>query len=109
MCTKTLAKRAILIYTQIVKFNFAAYLRQLKGDEKLAEIFYSLNTNYAFLTNIIRKSIYEYYVGKRYLLKNQRKTSNLFEKKMHPLTGDFELLQLDMIIASIEAKWVDNA
>lgn len=94
---------------QIVKFNFAAYLRQLKGDEKLAEIFYSLNTNYAFLTNIIRKSIYEYYVGKRYLLKNQRKTSNLFEKKMHPLTGDFELLQLDMIIASIEAKWVDNA
>ena len=94
---------------QIVKFNMASYLRQLKGDDKLAQIFYSLNTNYAFLTNIIRKSIYEYYVGKRYILKNQRKTSNLFEKKLQPQTGDFELLQLDMIIASIEAKWVDNA
>ncbi len=94
---------------QIVKFNIAAYLRHIKGDDELAQVFYSLNTNYAFLTNIVRKSIYEYYVGKRYLLKNQRKTSNLFEQKMHPKAGDFELLQLDMIIASIEAKWVDNA
>ena len=94
---------------QIVKFNMAAYLRHLKGDDKTAQLFYSLNTNYAFLTNVIRKSIYEYYVGKRYLLKNQRKTSNLFEKKMHPESGDFELLQLDMIVSSIEAKWVDNA
>jgi hypothetical protein len=48
-------------------------------------------------------------VGKRYLLKNQRKASNLFEKKMQPEVSDFELLQLDMIISGIEAKWVDNA
>ena len=78
-------------------------------DKELAEIFYSLGSNYAFLTNIIRKSIYEYYVGKRYILKNQRKTANVFEKKMQPNVDDFQLLQLDMIISSIEARWVGNA
>ena len=57
----------------------------------------------------IRKSIYEYYVGKRYILKNQRKASNIFEKRTKANTDDFKLLQLDMIISSIEARWVDNA
>lgn len=94
---------------QIISFNIAAYLRYLKNDKEFAEIFYSLGTNYAFLTNILRKSIYEYYVSKRYLLKNQRKSTNLFEKKMSKQKEDLELLQLDMIISSIEAKWVDNA
>lgn len=94
---------------QMLTFNIAAYLRYLKNDREFAQIFYSLGSNYAFLTNILRKSIYEYYVGKRYILKNQRNTSNLFEKKMQPKTNDLELLQLDMIISSIEARWVDNA
>ena len=94
---------------QLITFNVAAYLRYLKGDKELAQILYSLGSNYAFLTNILRKSIYEYYVGRRYLLKNQRKSSNLFEQKMQSNADDFKLLQLDMIISSIEAKWVDNA
>ena len=94
---------------KLIIFNMAAYLRMLKGDKEYAEIFYSLGSNYQFLTNIVRKSIYEYYVGKRYLLKNQRKAANIFEKKMQPKVDDFELLQLDMIITSIEARWVDNA
>ena len=34
---------------------------------------------------------------------------NIFEKRMQPQADDFKLLQLDMIISSIEAKWVDNA
>ena len=92
---------------KLITFNIAAYLRMLKGDKELAEVFYSLGSNYAFLTNIIRKSIYEYYVGKRYILKNQRKTANVFEKRMLPKTDDFQLLQLDMIISSIEARWVE--
>jgi len=92
---------------QLVTFNMAAYLRFIKGDNDLAQILYSLGTNYAFLTNIIRKSIYEYYIGRRYLLKNQRKSSNMFEQKMNAQPDDFKLLQLDMIVSSIEAKWVD--
>ena len=112
---KFIADNYDMVYTpkelacMLVIFNVAAYLRLLKGDKELAQIFYSLGTNYAFLTNILRKSIYEYYVGKRYLLKNQRNASNMFEKKLQPKADEFELLQLDMIISSIEAKWVDNA
>jgi hypothetical protein len=94
---------------QMVTFNIAAYLRFIKGDKELAQILFSLGTNYSFLTNIIRKSIYEYYVGQHYIIKNQRKASSLFEKNMQPKFDDFELLQLDMIISSIEAKWVCNA
>ncbi len=94
---------------KLVTFNIAAYLRLLNGDKELAQIFYSLGSNYMFLTNIIRKSVYEYYVGKRYILKNQRKASTIFEKKLQPKTNDFQLLQLDMIISSIEARWVTNA
>ena len=93
----------------LVTFDIAAYLRYLKGDIEFAKIFHSLGTNYMFLTNILRKSIYEYFVGKRYLLKNQRNASSIFEKKLQPKTEDFELLELDMIIAGIEARWVDNA
>ena len=93
----------------LLTFNLSAYLRLLKGDKEYAQIFYSLGSNYAFLTNILRKSIYEYYVGKRFIIKNQRKVTNKFEQKMQPKTDDFKLLQLDMIISSIEAKWVDNA
>ena len=93
---------------QTVIFSVAAYFRYLKNDMELAQIFHSLGTNYAFLTNILRKSIYEYYVGKRYLLKNQRKTSSPFEKKVATDNDDFKLLQLDIIISGIEAKWVDN-
>ena len=94
---------------KLVTFNLAAYLRLTKGDTELAQIFYSLGSNYQFLTNIIRKSIYEYFVGKRYLLKNQQKTSGVFKTKKQDNDGDFKLLQLDLIISSIEARWVDNA
>ena len=112
---KFLADNFDSIYTakeltyQQVTFNVAAYLRSLKGDKELAQTLYSLGSNYAFLTNILRKSVYEYYVGRRYLLKNQRNVVNKFEQKMQPQVDDFKLLQLDMIISSIEAKWVDNA
>ena len=93
---------------KLITFNIAAYLRLTKEDKEFAEIFYSLGSNYQFLTNIIRKSIYEYYVGKRYILKNQRKASNLFEKHNKSESDEFKLLQLDLIISSIEARWVDN-
>ena len=93
---------------KLVTFNIAAYLRLLKGDEELARIFYSLGTNYQFLTNIIRKSIYEYYVGKRYILKNERNTKSAFQSKNKTENDSFELLQLDLVISGIEARWVDH-
>ncbi len=93
---------------KLVSFNIAAYLRLTKNDTELAKIFYSLGSNYQFLTNILRKSIYEYYVGRRYILKNQARTVNAFQNQQQG-GNDFKLLQLDLIISSIEARWVDNA
>ena len=93
---------------KLITFNIAAYLRLLKGDRELAQILYSLGSNREFLTNIIRKSIYEYYVGRRYILKNQRNTSSIFNSK-NKQNEDFELLQLDLIISGIEHRWVQNA
>jgi hypothetical protein len=112
---KYIANNFNTIYTakeltyQLVSFKIAAYLRLTKNDKELATILYSLDSNYSFLTNILRKSIYEYYVAKRYLLKNQKQTKNKFEQKMQSDFNNFELLQLDMIIASIEARWVNHA
>ena len=93
---------------KLVTFNLAAYLRYTKGDKELAQIFYSLGTNYQFLTNIVRKSIYEYYVGLRYVLKNKQNTRSAFQPKKESDGDTFKLLQLDLIISSIEARWVDN-
>lgn len=93
---------------KLVTFNLAAYLRYIKGDMELAQVFYSLGTNYQFLTNIVRKSIYEYYVGLRYILKNKQKTTNAFQSKQKKEDDQFKLLQLDLIISSIEARWVEH-
>ena len=93
---------------KLVTFNLAAYLRYTKGDVELAQIFYSLGTNYQFLTNIVRKSIYEYYVGLRYVLKNKQKTQSAFRPQKKSDTDEFKLLQLDLIISSIEARWVEH-
>ena len=93
---------------KLVTFNLAAYLRYTKGDMKLAQIFYSLGTNYQFLTNIVRKSIYEYYIGLRYILKNKQNTKTAFQSLKKPEADEFKLLQLDLIISSIEARWVDH-
>ena len=93
---------------KLITFNIAAYLRLTKGDKELAQTFYSLGSNYAFLTNILRKSIYEYYVGRRYILQNQRQTSSVFAQQNPSEADSLKLLQLDIIISSIEAKWVEN-
>ena len=87
------------------RFYLTAYLKQLQGDNDAAQKFYSLNDNYSFLTNILRKSIYEYYVVQRWNIKNSSNTANMF-KKNEIKTSEFELMQLDMIISTIENKWV---
>lgn len=87
------------------RFYLTAYLQQLQGNSDLAQKFYSICDNYSFLTNILRKSIYEYYVLQRWNVKNAANTTNMF-KKHELLQSEFELMQLDMIISTIETKWV---
>ena len=87
------------------RFYLCAYLKQQQNESDLAQKFYSLKNNYTFLTNILRKSIYEYYVNKRWQLKNTSSTTNIFKKDVLPNT-EFAQIQLDMIISTIENKWV---
>jgi len=87
------------------RFYLTAYLLQVQNDCRLAQMFYSLKDNYSFLTNVLRKSIYEYYVLQRWNLKNASNTTNIF-KQNEMNTSEFELMQLDMIISTIENKWV---
>lgn len=87
------------------RFYLTAFLEQLSGNVELAQKFYSLRDNYTFLTNILRKSIYEYYVLQRWNLKNAANTTNMF-KRNELQKSEFELMQLDMIISTIETKWV---
>lgn len=89
------------------RFYIVAYMLECNGNKDLAQKFYSLRDNYSFLTNIIRKSIYEYYVMQRYQLKNAAKTTNMFQRNEMKNT-EFELIQLDMIISTIETKWVQR-
>ncbi len=84
-----------------------AYLKQLEGDNRKAQLYYSIGDNKSFLMNILRKSIYEYYVLQRWNLKNSANTTNMFKKDKH-LSSEFELMQLDMIISTIESKWVNE-
>ena len=87
------------------RFYLTAYLQQLQGKLDSAQKFYSICDNYSFLTNILRKSIYEYYVLQKWNVKNAANTTNMF-KKHELLQSEFELMQLDMIISTIETKWV---
>lgn len=89
------------------RFYIVAFLEQLQGRNDIAQKFYSLKDNYAFLTNILRKSIYEYYVLQRWQLKNVEKAANMFRKQEFE-KSEFELMQLDMIISTIETKWVQG-
>ena len=89
------------------RFYLTAYLEHLKGNDKIAQKFYSINDNYSFFTNILRKSIYEYYILQRWQLKNAAKTTNMFAKNEME-KSEFEHMQLDMIISTIETKWVSS-
>jgi len=89
-------------------FNLSAYLKLLEDNLKEAQLLYSLRDNYQFLTNIVRKSIYENYVALRHKLRENNIATNIFRQKNNEVKNEFELIQLDLIISTVEAKWVQN-
>ncbi len=76
----------------------SSYLKLLTRENETAQRIYSLyfdeKAKDEFFTNIIRKSIYEYY----FTLKYNTELNN----------GKFSLNELDYIIKLIESKWVKN-
>ena len=58
------------------------------------------------LVNIVRKSIYEYYVGQKYRIVEEEQTTNIFARNKKTTKKEFSLDLLENIINTIEEKWV---
>jgi len=101
---KILTKDEIETWNQ--RFYLSAYMSELSAKNAESQLFLSLQNNVEFLTNIIRKSIYEHYVKIRYIMNNTQKTKNLFEKKNKQYDFGLELMQVDMLISRNENLWV---
>ena len=90
-----------------------AYLKYLANEKNLAGLFYALYfdeyAKHELFKNIIRKSIYEYYVSIKFKLDETKKTANLFRRN-----SDYEdeititKAQAEKVIEKIEKAWVQE-
>lgn len=92
------------------RFLISAYLKYLANEKAEAQRLYSLyfdeEAKHNMYINIIRKSIYEYYVGLKYRLVEESKTTNLFARNNERYNGEFTLDEVNNIINKIETLWV---
>lgn len=96
------------IEAQNGKILLAAYLKKLEGDEELADKIASAVNNKELFMFILKRSIYEHYIGKRWQLQNESKTLDVFTKRSKSKAEEFKRLELDLIITGIEAEWVQD-
>jgi len=87
-----------------------AYLKYLSGNTQDAQLLYSLyfdeNKKTELTENIIRKSIYEYYVALKFKQKEENNMMNIFARRNQPKTLELAPKQIDLAIKMIEAAWV---
>ncbi len=96
------------IEAQNGKILLAAYFKKLEGNNELADKIASITGNKEFFMYILKRSIYEHYIGKRWQLLNESKTLDVFTKRSKSKAEEFKRLELDLIITGIEAEWVQN-
>lgn len=88
----------------------SAYLKYLSNEKAEAQRLYSLyfdeESIQKMLVNIVRKSIYEYYVGQKYRIVEEEQTTNIFARNRKNTKKEFSLDLLENIINTIEEKWV---
>lgn len=91
----------------------SAYLKYLAGNKTEAQLVYSLyldeEKKSKLAENIIRKSIYEYYVTLKFKYKEEHKMTNIFAMKNKQKSFDLTEKQINLMIALIEKAWVKNA
>ena len=95
----------------------SAYLKYLSQDidnpieesQMLYSLYYDEDKKNMLAKNIIRKSIYEYYILLKFKYKEDSKTTNIFAKKNK--SNDYELTakQVDSTISLIESLWIKDA
>lgn len=92
----------------------SAYLKYLSGGKgnswEEAQLLYSLyfdeDKKSKLAENIIRKSIYEYYVSLKFKYKEEHKMTNIFAMKNKSKTFELNPKQIDSAISIIENLWV---
>lgn len=90
----------------------SAYLKYLAGEKDSALKLYSLYSDEEYKSqlylNILRKSIYEYYVGKKFRESDVKKAENIFVKKNNPTMRVLNTEQIAKTIKIIESLWVNG-
>lgn len=90
----------------------SAYLKHLSGKHEDAQVLYSLYLNEKdknkLAKNIIRKSIYEYYVTLKFISKEENKMTNIFAMRNKPKTVELSPKQIELMISLIESLWVNE-
>lgn len=88
----------------------SAYLKYLSNDFENSELLFSLyydeDKKSQLAENIVRKSIYEYYVSLKFKYKDEKKTTNIFALKNKPKVQELTIKQLELMISIIESLWV---
>lgn len=88
----------------------SAYLKYLANEKAEAQRLYSLyfdeKAMQKMFVNIVRKSIYEYYMGLKFRAIDLENTSNIFSRNKCSTKNEFELDNIEKIITEIENKWV---
>lgn len=89
----------------------SAYLKYLSGNREDASLLYSLyfdeDKKAELAKNIIRKSIYEYYVTLKFKQKEDNKMTNIFAMRNKPKEYSLSAKQIDEMILNIEKTWVN--
>lgn len=87
-----------------------AYLKFLEGSKTEAQDLYSLyfdeDKKSELSKNIIRKSLYEYYVSMKFKYKEEHKMTNIFAMRNKPKPQEVSQKQIDLMISLIERLWV---
>lgn len=88
----------------------SAYLKYLANEKEEAQRLYSLyfdeKAMQKMFINIVRKSIYEYYMGLKFRAIDLENTANIFSRNKCSTKNEFELDDIEKIITEIENKWV---
>lgn len=88
----------------------SAYLKFLSANIEDAYLLYSLyfdeDRKISLAENIIRKSIYEYYVMLKFKYKEENKMTNIFSMRNKQKISELSPKQVDLAISMIERLWV---
>ena len=94
------------------RLKLTSYLLRLDNHDADANIIYSLANNnelcQKFYENILKKSIYEYFLNKKEQFYSKNNTTSIFTKKREEERKKIDINFVEKMIQDIEKHWVEN-